>query len=291
MSDLRDQSEGNGSGYNENVSSEFMDRLLDRIGASGIGGFLGNQGPLLGKIGIIGLQVSAIVGLVTAITIGLRYEVPIGPAIGAGIGWVVICVLLSFAAYKFLPALRELIEAAPSRISSTSLFDILGLAFGLGAVAILISGGFAVSRGAGIEEVVRDFFAIVIALLIMGICLNPASLNIRTEPGGSAAEEAIGILSFFLKGMIALIPLAFAVAIVLNLLAFLVIIFGDLSFAELREQRRAVGLAFGALFPLGGYLLFLFYYFMLDVVTAILAIPKIGGGTERPASATSEHRP
>ena len=108
-------------------------------------------------------------------------------------------------------------------------------------------------------------------------------------PDGTAGEEAIGLLSFFVKTSLKLAPLFFALLAVAGSLAIVAGFFeGGQSFASvvgsvLETVPLPLAVPYGfagsavvllaCLIPIGAYALFLLQYLAIDVLHAILSVP------------------
>jgi TRAP-type C4-dicarboxylate transport system permease small subunit len=114
--------------------------------------------------------------------------------------------------------------------------------------------------------------------------LHPKIVNVDVGEG-SAGEEAIGILTTFMKAKLKIVPLFFFLLAVMGALIVLAGFFGDrmaASFAQYVPIPMG-GLPFGfvgaalivaaCLVPILVYFIFLIQYLILDVIRAILAVP------------------
>jgi hypothetical protein len=108
------------------------------------------------------------------------------------------------------------------------------------------------------------------------LCLNPSLLNINILPASTAGEEAIGVLTFVMKTLLRLVPIAFGVGVIVGdfqILAAIIRLLRNAEFSIIGASSSAWLVLGSAALPLIGYVLFVLNYLVLDVVRAILAIP------------------
>ena len=175
-----------------------------------------------------------------------------------------------------LPSLRLLIESTPVRLSSPAFFTVSAVFSGIFGILVLAATSIiAVQRG-DFGSFLYGLLLFVCAEYMMMLLLNPSLLKVEVVRNVSAGEEFIGILSFFMKAMLKLIPLIFAVSMLFGAYQILAMLFtGYVNFAQFYGDVRSLyNTAMVALLPLSGYLLFLFYYFAIDMAKALLSIPE-----------------
>jgi hypothetical protein len=125
-----------------------------------------------------------------------------------GIGLIAAIAVGQFAAIRFLHAADSAIVNTPSRISSPAFLECTGLLVLLMAAAVLVGGI--------ITSIQLSSFATLMPAVLMAatlayfgaVALHPALVNVEVGEG-SAGEEAIGLLSFFFKSGLKLVPLFF----------------------------------------------------------------------------------
>jgi hypothetical protein len=205
-----------------------------------------------------------------------------------GLGFVVALAVAQFAASRFLDAADTLIAGTPSRISSSAFLDCAGLLVLLLAVATLCSG---IAGAIASRSIVPLLPAVVVGLALTcfgAVSLHPNVVNVGTG-GGTAGEEAIGLLSFFFKSALKLVPLFFLLFSVVGSLTVLLSFFGEGgAFASMAQSlvnvlplpaSASTGLTGSALVlvaclvPIFGYFVFLLQYLIIDVLRAVLAVP------------------
>jgi hypothetical protein len=205
-----------------------------------------------------------------------------------GIGLIAAIAVAQFAAKRFLAAAVRIIDTTPSRIASPAFLECAGLLMLLAALGTFLGGVVASIRA---ETVLPLLPALLFAASLTyggAIALHPKIVNV--EPADSTAgEEAIGLLAFFAKTGLRLVPLYFLLLAIGGDLAILV------SFSQSGQGFAAAlsavlqlvpipietpaGLAgsavvlVAALLPFIAYFVFLLQYLLIDLVRAVLCVP------------------
>ena len=244
--------------------------------------------------GHLAILAGGALGLIYCIVTAIRANQLI-PAL-VGIGFIIALAIAQFVAMQFLSAGDALIASTPHRVSSEAFLECCGLFALLGGLGVLASGllmGIALGGVAAVMTIIPSLINAVFLLYLAALALNPQVVNISIGSGG-AGEEAVGILGFFLKAYLKLLPLLF----------FFVGIAGDmmiaLSFFSRTQEASAYGanpfsehsslgglvgfssmfggyggiamVLFACLLPFIGYLLFLLFNLGLEVTRAILSL-------------------
>ena len=255
---------------------KFLDKLLDGARAwfppeTILAIFQG-----IARLGHISLALAQILTPILFLIAAIKFSS--GALLLQGIGWTVLLMVLHYTADRFLDAGEKLVETTPSAMASPSFLNCMALlAEALGIIAF-----FAIVIAAGrIQQ--WNMALIGLAVLALGdavffLALHPSLLNIRMSGAMSAGEEAVGILSFFAKTLVRMIPVAFGIGTLAGAIGMLMGI-GGLIFSRV-ETLSALPLLPGtaplkmvalcAALPLAGYVLLAFYHLLLDLFQAIL---------------------
>ena len=113
---------------------------------------------------------------------------------------------------------------------------------------------------------------------------DPEKFGIVADETASAGEDFISILTFVLKVMLRLVPVALLVLSVIGLIRIVPMIFttyiqsGEssnrfLTANMLADMTAAARFVLIGLLPLAVYLIYIFYYVTLDLIRAILQLP------------------
>jgi len=192
-----------------------------------------------------------------------------------GVGLAGLLLVLQFIADRFLHAGESLIKASPSRIGSAAFPDCLCLLAEVSGILFLI-GSLAQAGRTGQWSLIWAGIGIwALCDAVAYVALNPAMTNTAIDAGVRAGEEAIGIMSFLVKILVTIVPVAFGAGAVIGAVGLL---FGTLAVAGGGAPAGAYAslrlIAFCASLPLAGYLLFAFYHLALDLMRAVLTLPE-----------------
>lgn len=188
-----------------------------------------------------------------------------------GVGYAILFLVLQFSAWKFLDAGKRLVQNSPSRLASGAFLDCLALLSGIAGVMLFIN----FLTYSEWSYFWTGIAAWVICDLIAYIALNPSLANISLLKETGAGEEAIGIISFFVKAFIRIVPIAFGTGIPLFLIALLMGTFALFGRAgnEFDGKSALDRAAVYACLPFASYIVFAVYHLIIDILRAILIIP------------------
>jgi hypothetical protein len=210
-----------------------------------------------------------------------------------GLGLVVALAVAQYVAMRFLDAADNLIDATPSRVSSTAFLECAGLIVLLMAAGVLLSGVTGAIALGSLLPLVPALLGAVALTCFGAMALHSRMANVSAG-SGTAGEEAIGLLAFFFKAGLKLAPLGFALFAIVGALAVLMSFFGTGGFVAASAQNILsslpvsvpvpAGLAgstllvVACLVPIAAYFVFLLQYLMVDLARAVLSLPgKIDG--------------
>jgi hypothetical protein len=209
-----------------------------------------------------------------------------------GMCYVIALCVGQFVAVQFLAASDKLVAATPSRLSSNAIMKCIGLisiacavvSFFASIVTMVrfISGTGTMVKNGGVW--LLAIAGTVVAALFGGIALHPSVANVEIGQG-SAGEEAVGIVMFFLKINLKMLPLFFALPAISGCLVTLVSFFtSDNIMDKMRHLPPDWIASFGmggtplllwaCSIPLTTYLMFLLAALVFDVLRAILVLPS-----------------
>ncbi|HTZ22141.1 MAG TPA: DUF4339 domain-containing protein [Opitutaceae bacterium] len=274
--------------------ADGVDRLLERVRRRLGSDVLQRSMALFAGMGQILIVIGAALGLLFAVIYAIKFNSFM--LFLAGVLGVLAIAVLQYVAKRFLEGCARLVRSSPSRVASAAVLDCLGLILLIAALGILIAGVVGAIR---LEAAVLLVPAVVNAatwFFLALVALHPATANVTVEDA-SAGEEAIGLLSFFFKSSLVMLPLGFflcslsgALTLAIGLfggnaprvLPFLSLVPGELlgSFAGSIPSEAVFSgimglstLVLALLLPLITYLLFLFAYLLVDIIRAIVSIP------------------
>lgn len=226
-----------------------------------------------------------------------------------GAAGVAILLVLQYAASRFCGALERLNRTTSGRMSSPAFLDCFALLHVIGGVVALLALTVMAVQSGAFSLILPAIVAFILCQYIAVIALNPETLNLTVASETGAGEEAIGILSFFVKLSLRIVPVAFGAGVVWGTLALLYACFlvffppegpekvmefvGAERFGQMQASAGVASvdkvmttwpaevtasgaekILFGcASLPFLTYLVFLFHYLFIDVIRALLSLP------------------
>ena len=229
-------------------------------------------------LGNCGFYVASVLALLIGVIAAIRLES--FEAFITGLAYALGFFILQYVAVKFASAGDKLIENNKTGLSSAAFLDSMGLLFMIGgAIALLFNSYLAIKLGA-FAPFLNGLGTFVVLELFALLALNPKSITLEIVPETSAGQEAIGMVTFFLKSFMKLVPIMFGVGIVVTTVLMFIHSFGlfkegmGMSFAWMRVMGDFQAIASIALLPLIAFIIFVFVFLAIDVIRAILSIPS-----------------
>jgi hypothetical protein len=268
------------------ILAEFVAKLLAVVARKLSPAFVERSLAMARRVGQYAVLAGSGLTLLYAIFAAIKYNS--FAVFLTGLGMLAALAVAQFAATRFLAAAGQTIANTPSRISSIAFLECTGLLVLLLA-ATVFAVGLVTSIQVGRVAVLLPAVLVAVMLAYFGaVALHPMLVNVTTDRG-SAGEEAIGLLSFFFKAGLALIPLSFCLLAIGGCLAVLASFFssGQSLAAAIGAIVQALpfpvtlpyGLAGSAvillacLLPFMAWFVFVLQYLFLDVLRAILSVP------------------
>ena len=187
-----------------------------------------------------------------------------------GLGMLAASVLMNYIGSKVLSNIRGLYSKTVSKLRSNAILDCIALLcvlLGIGALVL----GFKVDMGIG--GILGGILLMLIFLLVALTALSPAILAVELNETCSAGEELIGLLTFFMKNFLFVLPYLYIVGLGYLLYILLFQLGIQAEYSSIMVMMTPPIIVFGLL-PLMAYFLYLAYYFILDLCRAILSIGK-----------------
>ncbi len=194
-----------------------------------------------------------------------------------GICMALILVVLQFVGDKFLNAGEQLIANSPSRLSSKALPDCTVLISEITGISLFVMFLFMAAAYSSWAMIWLGIGLLALFDSLAYIALHPSLTNLQTGEDQSPGEEAIGIMAFFAKSLLRVVPLAFGICAVVGTLGMLFSIFSLIRNTTLLPARMSYNLIlWGTALPLISYIIFAFYHLMIDVLRAIIGLKNLG---------------
>jgi len=231
---------------------------------------------VFGLLGVYGLYAAMLAAGGLALVVTFKTD-RFGPLLAA-VAQVLLLMVLQYAAGRFLESLDRLVRTTTSPIASTAVPDCLALLAIAVGLSLLLGAAAAGISSARYAEVAQGLLAFLLCEYLAIVALYPATLGISIVPNARAGEEAIGLLSFLLKAGLRAVPVAFGAGVlwaVLSLLWANYRVLTDPSPSAAMQRAIEVNgwLVYFAALPVLGYVTFLAYYLLVDVLGAILSLP------------------
>jgi len=229
----------------------------------------------LARIGHIAIIVAAALGFLLALIYAIKTNDFQGFLLG--IAWVLLIFVVQYTANRFLNAGEALIKNNPTQLSSQAFLDCLGFLALVGGVVILIMHIVNAIRIGSFEIFLMGLGAFALLEFLALVAFNANEVTIKIVKGNTAGQEAIGIITFFIKAIMRLVPIFFGILLVIFTIMMFISglkIFGSgANFAWLRCRNHAQSILNAALIPFISYILFALFYLVIDVIKAILSVP------------------
>ena len=230
------------------------------------------------RIGHIGLLAAAALGFLFSLIVAIRLDS--FSAFLYGIAWVVLVLVVQYAAHRFAATGDSLIENNPSSLTSKAFLDCLGLLSVIGGLIAFVLGAIRSIQGSGIRFILAGTALFILLELFAIVVFNPETVSTETGGKNSAGQEAIGIIVLFIKGFMRLVPILFGIGIAAGFVLLAIDAFGIFGseYRLLAGWKRAIYtgriIVFSGLAPFLSYIGFVVAYLAVDVVRAILATPE-----------------
>ncbi|MCP5106124.1 MAG: hypothetical protein GY950_22250 [bacterium] len=230
----------------------------------------------LTKIGHLAILAAAGLGFIFALIYVIRSNR--FDAFLLGIIWVLIIFVLQYTATKFLPVGETLIKNNPTRLSSRAFLNCFAFIILLGGVIMLIMGIIDAIKYKALFPFLWGLGVFLLFEFVALVSFNPKEISIDVVENNSAGQEAIGIITFFIKTFMKLVPVFFGIGVLLGLVMLCIKAFGlfgdNFQQAWFFSKRISEQILFAILLPFLSYIFFALAYLVIDVIKAILSIPE-----------------
>lgn len=250
-----------------------------------------------------GVTVAGHWGLLAVAVLGLVIELigatgRGGSAVLWGVGWLIVLPLLQYTALQFLGATRSMVTSNGTSLGSQAFLRCYALVALVAAIVTLIG---AIVRSIDAASLQIFLFGLAFTALWLAtawLALNPSLLGIRINQQSSAGEEAIGVLSFFVKSAVRIVPIFYGVTMVVAAIQAAVVLLGmigdtqaEILIAVSRAEFAAPMVMLAALSPFLAYIGFVFYFLVIDLMRSVLSIPgNLRGAAGAPGGSTAASR-
>jgi hypothetical protein len=260
----------------EGTGAHLFDFLLDLFRRSFPAVLVEGTCQAFSLFGYYGLHGAMALWLVMVLMQGVERKE--SAALGWGLAGLIVLAVLQYTAGRFLQALDRLNKSSSARLCSTAFLDCLALlllALGVGGVLAVVIYAVQQNQYLLVLGAVELFIAVELAALV---AVAPETVQITVSPETRPGEEALGVWAFLLKLLVKLTPVLFGLGVlhgIGNLLYSMV-----LWITRKPESDFTVGtgfwyLASAAALPLAVYLVLLAGYLSIDLMRAVLELPRL----------------
>ena len=192
-------------------------------------------------------------------------------------------IVLQYVALKMLGAVDRLIASSRTELTSSGFLDVVALINVLTAVLAPLAGLLAAISVAEIGPFLSGLFVMALCGYTAAIALNPTVVNVHIARSASIGQEAVGIITFGMKGLYRFTPIGFGVLVILATIAAAVLLVQALIGTPSGQAAQAEATSVlmfaltAALLPFFGYVFFVLFYLVIDVYRSIFLIAQIAG--------------
>ena len=235
------------------------------------------------KAGYWALPIGTVLSMVFGIYAAVKTD-SLAVLISFGFGYVILLSILNYSALKIIPVLDKLIEDTETRLGSPAFPNCLSLVAFIGGFGMFVGGLFGAIKGDSIYPLIIGAVFLFFGIQWVTFCRHPEMLNVKTGETVTPGEELLGLISFLFKSWLKVLPIYFGLFISLVVLAQiygLINMIGGKATGTALFAACTYSLAGVASIPLLSYIMFLFYYFTIDLLSAILALLRIQKSVEK----------
>lgn len=251
--------------YNGKVDG-FIEKILGIVGDHPWDAWLAKLNGWIGTFLPAVIAISGVLAFVTGLVSAIRYDLPFSFVL-AIVGILVGTLFSIHLAPKALSLTRSFIEKGEADAIRPELLYINKVVLGLGGLVLAIFLVLQFNADAFIGAIV----SLVVAALAIIVCSCPAIVGVKADYPTNGVEEAIAILLFPVKFLLALLTLIVGVATVALFVVGVVNLF-DNGIEGATYLLVAALMPF--LLPLAVYFVYLCTAFLLDFYRALVSIPR-----------------
>lgn len=243
----------------------FSPKLFDKLAA------------IFVKAGYWALPIGTLLSVLFGIIAAAKTD-SISVLISFGFGYAILLSILNYSVLKIIPALEKLIDDTETRLGSPAFPHCLSLVAFIGGFGMFVGGLFGAIKGESFIPLIIGAVFLFFGIQWVTFCRHPEMLNVKTGETVTPGEELLGLISFLFKSWLKVLPIYFGLFISLVVCAQIFGLFNMIGGKASGTALFAIctySLAGVAVIPLLTYAMFLFHYFIIDLLIAILAILRI----------------
>lgn len=190
-------------------------------------------------------------------------------------------IVLQYVALKMLGTVERLIASSRTELTSSGFLDVVALINILAAVLAPLAGLVSALSLGDLTPLLSGLFFMVLCGYTAAIALNPHVVNVHLARSASIGQEAVGIITFLMKGFYRFTPVGFGVLVTLATISAVVMLIGAIvgevnAYAAPTQAMATLGLTLVAvLLPLLSYVVFVLLYLVIDLYRSIFLIAQV----------------
>ena len=195
------------------------------------------------------------------------------------LGFAVGILVVQYIAHRFLKAGEILIDNNPSALSSGAFLDSIGLIALIMGILTFLSFTYSAIKAPSIVFLIMGIASFIFLEFVALVALNPKTVNLDVVNKNSAGQEAIGIITFFIKKLMRLIPILFGLGLMVGAILLLFHFFSLFGknygmaqtwFSFSQGQGDYFKIIAVGMIPFISYIAFVVLYLHIDIIKAIL---------------------
>ena len=187
----------------------------------------------------------------------------------------ILFLLLSYLMEKFHKSCEKVLSGCKTYISHNAVLVYNAVGYFIGAVVLTVLFLMNLFTG-GFIQALMILAVVVFYLILVAPNFRPNLIGLEVSDNSSAADDLIAILTFPLKTLVWQEKLISRILVIGSAVMLLISIFSS-GTGSVGYFMGGLGLLFfGIMLPALVYFLFIFLFFFVSVLQAILAIPRIG---------------
>ena len=246
------------------VLNAFIDRGFGAVRAVDWPKFASVGGKYAAAFGTLAFYAFGVVGFIASIVCLCRFRGATGTMLGFAFGILVGGVVAAYVGSKMMTMLDRCVANNRTYVSSSAVLDAVAcllVLVGIGALVVDFR----------MEMWTNGIVKLVAALLLALAAVCPGIVSVEVKEGTTSGQEFIGLVSFFAKAVLRVVPFVWFAGAAFYTVALLV------NLGSKNVDVELAGALAGAMplavLPVVAYLGFLALNLLIDIVGAILSIP------------------
>ncbi len=229
-------------------------------------------------LGDYGLYVGAVLVILIGMISSIRLES--FSSFLYSIGFAVAFLIVQFISSKFNAINENLVNSNETYMTSNGFTDALAIFSIIAGIVYFFMNLYLAIKLPKFMPFLEGLGILIVFSLISLISFNPKLVSVKSVKKNSAGEEAIGILGFFIKLAVKLVPFIYGVGIIFIVVSMIVNavgIFGnkfEMAISWAKVFKAMVSLLIFGLLPFFAYLSFVFNFLLIDIIKSVLLIPE-----------------